>query len=67
MTVFEAQNPVSSTGYEKIYKKNHKLKIKKMANNTAKDISHIVKFDGTNFPSWKCAVWILLERYQFSA
>lgn len=35
-----------------------------MANISTKDISHIVKFDGTNFPSWKYGVWLLLEKYQ---
>ncbi|KZR99563.1 Uncharacterized protein APZ42_004517 [Daphnia magna] len=33
-----------------------------MANNTAKDVGHISKFDGSNFPSWKYGVWMLLEK-----
>ena len=33
-----------------------------MANNTAKDVGHIAKFDGSNFPSWKYGVWIFLEK-----
>ncbi|EFX75970.1 hypothetical protein DAPPUDRAFT_107360 [Daphnia pulex] len=33
-----------------------------MANSTATDVGHIAKFDGSNFPSWKYGVWMLLEK-----
>jgi len=33
-----------------------------MANNTAKDVGHIAKFDGSNFSTWKYGVWMLLEK-----
>ena len=33
-----------------------------MANNTAKDVGNISKFNGSNFPSWKYGVWMLLEK-----
>lgn len=33
-----------------------------MANSTAKDVGHIAKFDGTNFPSWKYGIWMFLEK-----
>lgn len=33
-----------------------------MASPTTKEISHIAKFDGTNFPSWKYGMWMFLEK-----
>lgn len=33
-----------------------------MANSTATDVGHIAKFDGSNSPSWKYGVWMLLEK-----
>ena len=30
---------------------------------TSKDVSHIVKFDGGNFPFWKFQVWLVLEQH----
>ncbi len=33
-----------------------------MANNTAKDVGHIAKFDGSNLTSWKYGVWMLLDK-----
>ncbi|KZR96047.1 Uncharacterized protein APZ42_009842, partial [Daphnia magna] len=35
-----------------------------MANSTAKDVGHIEKFDGRNFPSWKYGIWMFLEKNQ---
>lgn len=29
---------------------------------TSKDVGHISKFDGTNFPSWKYGIWMFLEK-----
>jgi len=33
---------------------------------TSRDTSHIPKFDGTNFPSWKFGIWMLLERHRLT-
>jgi hypothetical protein len=30
---------------------------------TTRDVSHIVKFNGQNFPLWKFGFWILLEQH----
>lgn len=36
-----------------------------MANNsTAKNVSHIAKFDGTSFPSWKYGILMFLEKHR---
>ena len=35
-----------------------------MATSTSKDVSHIVKFDGTNFSSWKFGIWMFLEKHK---
>ncbi|EFX60424.1 hypothetical protein DAPPUDRAFT_335029, partial [Daphnia pulex] len=32
-------------------------------NNTTRDVGHIVKFNGQNFPLWKFGFWILLEQH----
>ena len=37
-----------------------------MAGTTYKDVSHIVKFDGSNFPSWKFGIWMFLEKHKLS-
>ena len=34
-----------------------------MANSTLRDVSHIEKFNGHNFPQWKFGVWLILEQY----
>ena len=34
-----------------------------MAANPSRDIPHItIKFDGTNFPSWRYGIWLILEK-----
>ncbi|EFX71976.1 hypothetical protein DAPPUDRAFT_111193 [Daphnia pulex] len=38
-----------------------------MAVNTSKDVGHIAKFDGTNFPSWKYGIWMLLEKNRLTS
>jgi predicted DCC family thiol-disulfide oxidoreductase YuxK len=30
---------------------------------TLREVSHIAKFDGTNFPLWKLGLWVLLEQH----
>jgi hypothetical protein len=32
--------------------------------NTTRDVGHIVKFNGQNFPLWKFGFWILLEQHE---
>lgn len=32
---------------------------------TFKHASHIVKFDGSNFPSWKFGIKMFLEKHRF--
>jgi hypothetical protein len=32
-----------------------------MANSTLREVGHIEKFNGRNFPQWKFGVWLLLE------
>ena len=39
----------------------------KMAVNTSKDVGHIAKFDGTNFPSWKYGIWMFLEKNRLTS
>lgn len=46
------------------------LRINKMANlnqqegeNISKDVSHIPKFNGKNYPSWKYGVWLLFRQH----
>jgi hypothetical protein len=46
------------------------LQINKMANanqregeNISKDVSHIPKFNGKNYPSWKYGVWLLSRQH----
>jgi hypothetical protein len=34
-----------------------------MASSISKDINHIVKFDGRNFPLWKLGCWLMLEQH----
>ena len=34
-----------------------------MANSTLRDVSHIAKFNGQNFPIWKFGCWLLLEQH----
>lgn len=34
-----------------------------MSSFTSKDVSHIVKFNGKNFPFWKFQVWLVLEQH----
>lgn len=31
---------------------------------TVKEVSHIPKFDGTNFPQWKYGTWLILEQHE---
>ncbi len=38
-----------------------------MTSSTSKDVSHIVKFNGTNFPSWKFGIWMFLEKHKLVA
>jgi hypothetical protein len=38
-----------------------------MAANTSKDVGHIAKFDGTNFPSWKYGIWMFLEKNRLTS
>ena len=35
----------------------------KMSSTTLREVSHIAKFDGTNFPVWKLGLWVLLEQH----
>jgi len=35
-----------------------------MANSTAKDVSHIPKFNGSNFSSWRFGLDMLLEQHK---
>jgi hypothetical protein len=37
------------------------LKNNKMASSTLRDVGHIEKLNGRNFPQWKFGVWLLLE------
>lgn len=37
-------------------------KLYKMSS-TLREVSHIAKFDGTNFPLWKLGLWVLLEQH----
>ena len=30
---------------------------------TLREVSHIAKFDGANFPIWKLGLWVLLEQH----
>ena len=38
-----------------------------MTANTSKDVGHIAKFDGTNFPSWKYGIWMFLEKNRLTS
>lgn len=38
-----------------------------MGSSTSKDVSHITKFDGTNFPLWKLGCWLLMEQHDLIA
>ena len=35
-----------------------------MTTTTSKDVSHIIKFDGKNFSSWKFGIWMFLEKHK---
>jgi hypothetical protein len=32
---------------------------------TSRDVSHITKFNGTNFPMWKFVCWLLFDKFGF--
>jgi hypothetical protein len=34
-----------------------------MTSPTLKDVGHIAKFDGKNFPLWKFGCWVILEHH----
>ncbi|KAK4030698.1 hypothetical protein OUZ56_024038 [Daphnia magna] len=38
-----------------------------MASSTSKDVSHIIKFYGTNFSSWKFGIWRFLEKFKLTS
>ncbi|KZS09563.1 Uncharacterized protein APZ42_026188 [Daphnia magna] len=35
-----------------------------MVNSSIKEVSHIAKLDGTNFPSWNYGIWMFLEKHK---
>jgi hypothetical protein len=34
-----------------------------MANSPTREVSHVVKFNGKNFPLWKFGCWLKLEQH----
>ncbi len=35
----------------------------KMANSPTREVSHVIKFNGKNFPLWKFGCWLKLEQH----